>query len=516
MSRLLILGIDAGSAGLIEAWSDALPTLSGFADSADRRYRLRGLEHFFIGSTWPSLYTGLEPGQHGHHSLAQLVPGSYRLRWMADGPLLNGEPFWRRLSAAGRDVAILDVPLTELDAGLNGIQTVEWGAHDALYGFKAHPEPLAAELIGRFGAHPLGPSCDGRRETAADYELLVDRLVRGARLKGELTRHLLARQPWDFAIQVFTEAHCGGHQCWHQHDASHPAHDVAVSAAIGDPLLDVYRAIDTAIGEILDEVADDTTVGILSAHDMNFWYGLNFMLPEILFALGVTARPVEIRSAASRLSNVADSVWQALPDGLRDRLRPVLHALRPAAPEEAAPPSLNADAANSLCFPLNNGMPVSGIRLNLRGREPDGRLDPQEADAFCDGLARSLTEIVDEQTGAQAVKRVVRTSDVTQGDRLDALPDLLVHWNDAVPTGSTALGDGTSGHVRLSSPAIGTLTGTNRYGRSGEHRPDGFLMLRGPQAASAAPGGDTLGILDVAPLLERLSLAGSAGALATR
>ena len=52
-------------------------------------------------------------------------------------------PFWSHLSRAGRRVAILDVPLTRIDPSINGLQVVEWGGHDSVYGFQTWPPGVA-------------------------------------------------------------------------------------------------------------------------------------------------------------------------------------------------------------------------------------------------------------------------------------------------------------------------------------------------------------------------------------
>jgi predicted AlkP superfamily phosphohydrolase/phosphomutase len=499
--RVVVLAIDAGNPELIEGWSAAghLPNLRALA-ARGLSGRTRSVDGFFVGSTWPSLYTGVSPAGHGHHSLVQLRPGSYDYHDCADGPLVTRPAFWRHLSDAGRRVAILDVPLTRAESRLNGIQSVEWGAHDAVYGFHTYPHELAGEIAARHGTHPLGRSCDGQRCCAADYEGFVARLEQGVAKKTALTTDLFAREPWDFAMQVFTEAHCAGHQCWHLHDPAHPAHDPAVRAAVGDPLLRVYRALDGAIGEILEATQPELAI-VLSAHGMSYWYGAQFLLREILFRLGhcrpepASPRPFSPRGAAL---DAAGWCWNRLPSSVRARLSPLRQRLGPqAAP--AGPPSLAVDVRTSRCFPVNNGLVVGGIRLNLAGREPHGLLQPgDETDRFCHELARDLCEIVDERTGAPLVRAVRRTRDLYQGEALEALPDLLVEWNDAVPTGSTLLHGGAGARVRAHSAKIGTVDGVNSFGRSGEHRPEGFLIAAGEGIAPgrlAAP----VSILDLAP-----------------
>jgi predicted AlkP superfamily phosphohydrolase/phosphomutase len=137
-----------------------------------------------------------------------------------------------------------------------------------------------------------------------------------------------------------------------------------------------------------------------------------------------------------------------------------------------------------MCFVVPNGLAVSGIRLNLEGREPQGSLTPgPAADAFCRDLAAALLEIVDERTGAPLVRRVLRTAGLYTGECLDQLPDVLVEWNDEVATGSTNVGAGAGAHIRARSSRIGVIEHVNDYGRTGEHRPGGLFIAAGPGIA---------------------------------
>jgi predicted AlkP superfamily phosphohydrolase/phosphomutase len=495
---LLIIGLDAASPALLYSWAHDgtmpnLGSLIGRGLSADTR----GLDGFCVGSTWPSLYTGLNPARHGVHYLVQIVPGTYALRRMADGQLVHGIPFWRLASDAGRRVAVLDIPLSQLEPALAGIQTVEWGGHDSLYGFQASPPELATELLARHGAHPLSGGCDGDRKTARDYADFVDGLLRGCSTKASWTRELLARGGWDLFIQVFSETHCVGHQCWHLHDAAHPAHDPSIAAEIGDPVRTVYRAVDAALGDIL-RAAGDTRVVVFSSHGMLHRFGAQFLLGDILVRLGVTEPrrdPTEVAMRVARRAAVA--AWRRLPDRVRRPLRTARARARPR-PAQPVVPVIAADAARSLCFPSSNGLASGGIRLNLVGREPAGRLRPgSEARQFCDRLEGDLLEIREQRTGKPLVARVLRTADLFSGPHLDELPDLLVEWNDEVPLGSSALGGGAGSIVRATSPKIGTLEGRNDYGRSGEHRPGGWFVAAGPGISHGRA--QPVSVLDLAP-----------------
>ncbi len=512
-AQVLVIGIDAVSPSLLlRLIADGrLPAIRSLMDRGVSG-SVRGVTALFIGSTWPSFYTGLDPAGHGLHRIQQLRPGSYEFIRPLDAPDgTAGVPFWKIASDAGRRVAVLDVPLSRLDPGINGVQTVEWGGHDSVFGFQAFPPELAKQVLSTVGPYPMPPSCDGRRRSAADFEFFLAGLERAVEKKTELTLDLLGRERWDLFVQVFTEAHCAGHQCWHLHDPTHPAHDPALAAALGDPLERIDRALDRAVGRIADR-AGDAQILLVSAHGMGPFRGASFLLPEILFRLGAAARPSAGSASAGERGWVrpARAAWNLLPSAMRASLRPLRNGLsrRGAASRES--PAIGVDLGASRCFPVANGFPVGAIRLNLAGREPQGILSPgREADAFCDELERDLRAIIDERTGGLLVEAVHRTDDLYRGDRGDSLPDLLVEWN-ATPVGSVGLANGRGSIIRAHSARIGTVEGANHYERTGDHIPTGWFVWSGP-GIPAARRAQPVSVMDFHPTLcARLGLAAPA------
>ena len=136
-TKVLVLGIDAANPTLLQHWAEdgTLPNLRSLI-ARGVVGKTRSIEGFFIGSTWPSFYTGVTPARHGFHYLVQLKPGTYDFYPPAAVGIVRCDPFWSRLSQAGRRVAVLDVPLIRLDRSINGIQVVEWGGHDASTDFR--------------------------------------------------------------------------------------------------------------------------------------------------------------------------------------------------------------------------------------------------------------------------------------------------------------------------------------------------------------------------------------------
>jgi predicted AlkP superfamily phosphohydrolase/phosphomutase len=508
--KIVLLAIDAGDKSLIQNWArdGTLPTIQSlFARGLFGE--TMSVEGLYEGSTWPSFYTGVTPARHGFHRLTQINPGTYNFYRCYPGAFIRREPFWNRLSSAGRKVGVLDIPLSGISKGLNGIQMVEWGSHDGVYGFHTWPRALKRDVIKRFGNHPMNKPCDSPRRSPEDFCRFRDHLIEGVKKKCELTIHYLNKGEWDFFAQVFTEGHCAGHQCWHLHDPAHPNYEMKSISLTGDPIREVYKAIDKAIGKILAHVDENTVVFFLATHQMAHNFGGNFMLEKILERLSFLKKRPPI--AALRKQGMIKQTLYGLKEGWRKLPNPIQATLKPAllplyniatrwgGGEDLPQISSRMDLRHSMCFPHENGNLISGIRINLLGREPSGLIKPgKELEDFRHGLIQDLLNIVYRDSGKPMVKRVMITTDFLQGEYIDHLPDLLVEWNDDKLIGSKGVSDDKSCWLQITSEKIGVVEGEYTYCRTGDHRPEGLFIVFGPGIHPGAMG-RTISIMDFAP-----------------
>jgi predicted AlkP superfamily phosphohydrolase/phosphomutase len=247
---------------------------------------------------------------------------------------------------------------------------------------------------------------------------------------------------------------------------------------------------------------------VVALHGMAHTCGASMLLDRMLERLGSVDAPSGVgpreMGGAGGTSSLPARLYRRLPR----RLRRAVYDLRQRVNQRwlARGTPLAIDPARTRAFHvgLGTGAPFSGIRLNVRGREPAGRIEPgEELDRFVSELRGGLLEIEDADTGVPVVRRVLRTGDLYDGPRVAELPDLLVEWNEDRRLGSTVLGSGDGAVVRVSSPRIGALEAVNRYCRSGEHRVEGLLVARGPGIAAGDPG-RVLSTLDLAPTLARM------------
>ncbi len=502
--RLAVLALDAAAPPLLRRWAGdgTMPHLAGLMDGG-LVATTRGVEGLFVGATWPSFYTGLDPATHGLYWLDRILPGTYRRQRLTEEDFGRHPTLWEALGRQGRRALVLDVPLTRLSPGLAGIQVVEWGVHDAVFGMRTSPASLGGRILEEVGAHPVPSSCDAARRSAAQYRDFAERLERGAAARARLTRWLAEREPWDFLIQVFSETHCAGHQLWHFHDPDHPGFDGATTRETGDLLRGVYRAVDRAVGDVVAALDGDTTVVVAALHGMAHTCGVSMLLDRMLERLGaIDAAPGEGPADAAGGRGAAGlfgRLYRRLPRAVRRPVYDLRQRVNQRWLARGSPLQIDPGRTRAFHVGLGTGAPFSGIRLNVRGREPAGRLERGGAlDRFVSELSRGLMEVVDADTGVPVVRRVLRTTDLYDGPRVQELPDLLVEWNPDHRLGSTVLGSGDRAVCRVRSPRIGTLEATNRYCRSGEHRIEGMIVARGPGIPVGDPG-RVLSTLDLAP-----------------
>lgn len=507
-ARVVVLGLDACDAGVVAdlAAAGKLPTFARLLDGWARA-RVQNPFGLFVGSLWPSFTTACCPSRTGFYCWETVSPATYERRLTTPREIAEGRPFWRALGAAGHRVAVLDVPHTWTDGPVNGIEVVEYGCHDRHFGFHTSPPSLAGEILARVGPHPVftvDPFADrqfaaddvvhraGRHRTPDEERALLRDLLDGLVRKCRLSTEVLGREPWPLFISVFGESHAVGHQHWYLHDPAHPRHDPALARELGDPVEQVYRGLDRAIAEHLALVGPETTVLVLLSHGMGAHYDGGHLLEEVLGRLDAADRGGPRGGPVAR---AVKAVWGALPDAARARLTPATMALFrrwlrrfPPAPKGDYDIGAAERAGRRFFLQPNNSV-YGGVRVNLKGREPAGLVEPgPDLEAMYDRIRRDLLALVNVDTGRPAIRAIVRTELHHPRAPHDALPDLLIEWN-------------TDAQIEtVWSAKTGIVHGPANHWRTGDHRPSGLLLAAGPTIPAGADLGE-IAIGDLGPTI---------------
>jgi len=480
VTRVLVLGLDSADAELIEHWADAghLPTFAALRREGAWG-RLGTTAEVLHVSAWPTIHTGARPGHHGLYHAYQARAGTgalhrTRVEW---GAL---PAFWQLLDRAGRRCVVMDAFMDRPLGDFGGTQIVEYGTWTWFSDPSGRPRRLYRELLRRFGPYPAPEH--SKVLTVPDPAWFRDQLVAGARRKAEVVRWLLDRTEWELAFIGFGEPHGAGHYLWHLSDLTYPSHPATPPAGTEQALRDVYRAVDEALGAILDGLGG-ATVLVTSGDGMGPNYSGCQHVPEVLHRMGLfygagVGAAVASRSAPTKKGGLAAAVRQAIPLGLRQAVTRCLpRSVHYRLSMKWVNSGIDWERSKAFCIPNSN---EAYVRVNLRGREPRGTVQPE-------GMAELLGRITDAvggltvaETGRRAVERVYPMDRVFPGSERPHLPDLSVTWDPAART-----------LREVHSPALGRVVGRAGYEiapyYTGNHRASAFVAARGPGAPASIP-----------------------------
>ncbi len=473
-AKILVIGLDSADPDLLSEWCDSgdLPVLQSFRKKAVEG-KLMSPPAMGDDATWASFYTAVSPARHGRYFLKYLQSGSYITPNFRDEHLKH-EPFWNLLSRAGRKVGIIDVPKCPLSRNLNGFQLADWLVHGRDHNTCSWPPDLASTILTGFGDDGTDRwqsdeyLCRMNALSEDKYEVFLQRLLASIGRKLAVTAQFLGQGGWDLFLAVFKESHCVGHQFWHLLDKLHPRYNAALARELGNPIKRVYQALDAAIGKLLRLVGTETSVIIFSDLGMGPNYTGESLLDEILF----------------RLESPVSPRWQTLHQTGKRLARKIRGRL-------LRNRGLYLQAHRH-AFQLDHTEISGAIRVNLKGREPAGRIRPgKELEEFYASLSRDLLDLINPDTGKPIVEQVLRTDVLLNGEHRDCLPDLFVVWRRDAPITAAA------------SPKIGELRIRTPEYRTGSHVGDGIYFGYGP-SVTVGRQPCPASIMDVGPTIAAL------------
>jgi len=458
---VVVIGLDGGDPHLVRRFiaEGHLPHLASLAERGSLE-TLLSTPNAMSPAAWSSFVTGLNPGNHGVFYFLDRIPGTYETRYV-NSQTRSGTPIWSALSAQGRRVCSLFVPLTYPAVEVNGMLASGWLAPSIDDPRYAHPPDLAQRIRSVAPGFQLhtGMTEFIRR---GRYQEALERKVRSLEAKAKVAADLLASERWDLFTVVFDETDPIQHYFWHFLDPIHPEYTREGSRAFGDAILRIYQAADEAIGKLLALIDDSTSIFVISDHG----YGPNQRAQLYLRGL-LRARGLEVPARRSLSSRAARSAYEALsrtlPSGLKHRL---------AARFRGAHQRMEAlSFAGDIDWPRTRAYTFwsSGCSepwINVRGRDPQGIVEPgPEYEAAVDEVRDLLVGSVEAQTGRPLARRVVRKEEVYTGPHLDRAPDLLVEWTPDLVVRCARTEDA----IPVYEPIAEDL-------RTGNHRREGLLI----------------------------------------
>jgi predicted AlkP superfamily phosphohydrolase/phosphomutase len=486
---LVILGLDAGDFDFIQCWAQEghLPTIASIMKQGCWG-RTAGPELITEHGVWVSLFTGVSTCQHGYYYFRQLKPRTYDLEtitWLD----LDVLPFWDHLRGQSKKVAIIDVPENRPIRGLPGLQLANWAIHDSwdprYFTTSSEPPELLQEVHQDFGPKLTSP--EKHKSTFREDLQIYGQLVNHVKKKGALCRHLLARDCFDLVVIVFSESHAANHQFWKYRSEVHNGVHVAENE-LTHAIRSIYQAIDREMGLLLAQLPRESNVIIMSSVGMEDDFPTTGLIEAFCRQLGYQAPP-----ESSRVSfRPIDLIRCVLPEAWRIALSRHL-------PRERRERLLADQFRNGTNWRKTTAFAIpaaytSFVRVNLRGREPEGIVEPgAEYEALLGRIMSDLKQLIDPQTNEPAVKRVAKTVELFGCDPPASLPDLFVEWKPG------------RFMQRVVHPRAELVQQRPDFYRRSDHSSNGFVAAAGPFISNQRVLGEVQ-VLDLVPTF--LSLIG--------
>jgi predicted AlkP superfamily phosphohydrolase/phosphomutase len=376
----------------------------------------------------------------------------------------QGNSLWRVLSDAGKRVVVVNVPVTYPPEPVRGALVAGMPVPSGRTDF-AYPAGLSKEILGWFPDYRINATTVYRRGKAEDF-LNDIRTELNQRLT--VAERLMERENWDFAMVHILGTDRIQHEFWHCMDETHPEHR-GEAPRYRNAILDFYRDIDSQLHRILKFADENTAIMILSDHGFGalhkFVYLNTWLLDQGFLVLKRNAMTT-LKRLAFRLGFSPTNIYRVVAAlgfagvrggmdmGRRQQLLDTLFLS-----------FQDVDWSRTRAYARGN---FGQIFLNVRGREPQGIVEPSE------DYERTVQEIIDRlptlqdpDTGAPLADRAERRDQLFSGAAIQRAPDIAIFMKDEtyVPLGTADF------------PA--NAVAEKAIGNTGDHRYNGILLMHG-------------------------------------
>jgi predicted AlkP superfamily phosphohydrolase/phosphomutase len=438
MTKVMIIGLDCAEPSLVfERWRGTLPTLDGLID-AGAWGPLTSVIPPITVPAWSCMMSSRTPGDLGVYGFRNRSDHSYDGLYIADGSVIKEPRLWDYATRQGKSSIVLSVPGTYPPRPLNGIM-VTCFLTPSLEQQHTYPPPLRREIERVVGEYLF--DCTNFRTD--DKANLLEQIYTMTDRRFKLADHFLRTKPWDLFAMVEIGVDRIHHAFWKDLDPQHRRYDP--NGPYADAIRQYYVHVDKLIAQLLEHADDDTVVFVVSDHGAKRMDG-GIRVNEWLRTEGLLTTKAE-PNGICKLSDVG------------------------------------VDWSGTVAW--GEGGYYSRIFMNVRGREPEGIVDPADYERVRDDLARRLEAIPDENGNPIGTK--VFKPEETYPEVNGVAPDLIVHFGDLLWRSiGTIGGDG------------GIHTFENDTGPDdANHAQQGLLIMAGPGIEAGEREG--MHLLDVAP-----------------
>jgi predicted AlkP superfamily phosphohydrolase/phosphomutase len=376
--KILVLGLDCAAPELLFGYDD-LPNIRRLMESGAYG-RLQSVVPPITVPAWMCMTTSQDPGTLGIYGFRNRADHSYDGLKIASARSITAPAIWDHIAREGKRSIIVGVPPGYPPRKINGISVGCFLTPDTDKNIFTHPPELSEEIRRLVGHYPV----DVQGFRTDDKAWLRDEIFAMSRTQFKVVRHLLTEHPWDYFHFVDIGQDRVHHGFWKYHDPAHVLHES--NSPFRETIHDYYRHIDAEIGQVLELLRDDTIVLIVSDHGAQRLDG-GFCVNEWLVRQGLLV----LKSYPSEVTQFA---------------------------------KLDVDWEKTKVW--SEGGYYARVFLNVKGREPQGVIDPAEYESIRDEIKAKFEATVDTE-GKRLGTLVFKPEEIYKSVQ-NVAPDLIVHF----------------------------------------------------------------------------------------
>ncbi len=420
--KLVVIGLDGGSFSVIDPLIEEgkLPNIEKLIKVGVSGPLLSTMPPV-TGPAWVSFMTGKPPGAHGLFDFVRPVANEYR-RKIVNYNDIKSETLWSILSKNGKNLGIINVPLTYPPPKVNGF-LISGMLTPGIESEYTYPPSLAEELEKKFGQYTLDIwwqhyEHDTIRTFLQDLMVCTDK-------RREVILHFIRNREWDFFMTVFIGTDRIQHALWNFLMPAEGRKLSKIEAEIRELIIQYYEKVDDIIGTIVDAIDGKANLMIMSDHGFGPLKG-KFFINRWLEELGLLSyNPIKIKKFRLRTKVVPllkQIVRKAAPLNLKKKLTERISKN----PEKMGAYSFLdcIDWSKTVAYAASNT--EQGIYINLAGREPGGIVKPgKDWNEARNVVINRLKDIRAPQTNEKLVSRIHKREDIYSGHYVNNAPDII-------------------------------------------------------------------------------------------
>ena len=369
-AKVLVIGLDGVPHSFLKERIESgdMPNLARMASEGELRPAL-SIQPPVSCAAWTSFVTARNPGRHDIFGFIDRRPGTYEV-YIPNASDVKAQTIWEWLSRHQKHVASINVPVSYPPKPVNGIIVGGFLAP------KLEGATYPPELAGRLAA--MGYKLDADPWLAhQDKDKFLDELFDVLDARKRAAVELMREDAWDVFQLHIMETDRINHFFWRYWEQG--------EAPYAERFVEFYRAVDAAVGEVVEAAGDNAAVLVLSDHGF-----------------------------CSAKKAVFLNTWLIEQGWLKMQT-------------QGERPSLADIADGTRAYALD----PSRLYINVRGREPKGTVEMgEEYEAARQELTEALLQWRDPDDGSPIIKAVYKREELYKGVYFDHAPDLVAEPHD--------------------------------------------------------------------------------------